>query len=52
MIDAVMESYRSGRYDYVSNVVGRPLPLGLSVQAFATSVLAEVAQRTQGPGGS
>ena len=49
MIDAVMESYRSGKYDYVSNVVGRPLPQGLSVQVFATSVLADVARRTQDP---
>jgi spore coat polysaccharide biosynthesis protein SpsF len=49
MVDAVVESHRTGKYDYVSNVIGRPLPLGLSVQAFATSVLAEVSQLTQDP---
>jgi spore coat polysaccharide biosynthesis protein SpsF len=49
MVDAVVESHRTGKYDYVSNVIGRPLPLGLSVQAFATAVLAEVAQLTQDP---
>ncbi|HEY3902199.1 MAG TPA: glycosyltransferase family protein [Chthoniobacter sp.] len=49
MVDAVVESHRTGQYDYVSNVIGRPLPLGLSVQAFATAVLAEVSKLTQDP---
>ncbi len=49
MVDAVVESHRSGQYDYVSNGLRRPLPLGFIVQAFATSVLAEVAQLTQDP---
>lgn len=49
MVDAVVESHRTGKYDYVSNVIGRPLPLGLSVQVFAASVLAGVSQLTQDP---
>lgn len=49
MVDAVVQAHRTGQYDYVSNALGRALPLGLIVQAFATEVLAEVARTTQDP---
>lgn len=49
MVDAVVEGHRSGGYDYVSNGLRRPLPLGLIVQAFATEILAEVAELTSDP---
>ncbi len=49
MVDAVVQAHRTGQYDYVSNALRRPLPLGLIVQAFATDVLAEVARTTQDP---
>jgi len=49
MVDAVVQRYRTGKYDYVSNALRRPLPHGLAVQAFATAVLAEVAELTQDP---
>jgi spore coat polysaccharide biosynthesis protein SpsF len=49
MVDAVVECHRSGKYDYVSNALRRPLPLGLCVQAFATSVLAEASAQTKDP---
>lgn len=49
MVDAVVQGHRSGRYDYVSNGLRRPLPHGLIVQVFATEVLAEVARTTQDP---
>jgi spore coat polysaccharide biosynthesis protein SpsF len=49
MVDAVVGSHRTGKYHYVSNMIGRQLPLGLSVQAFATAVLAEVSRLTQDP---
>lgn len=49
MVDAVVKCHRDEKHDYVSNALRRPLPLGMVVQAFATSVLAEVASLTQDP---
>jgi spore coat polysaccharide biosynthesis protein SpsF len=49
MVDAVVKCHRDEKHDYVSNCLKRPLPLGLAVQAFATSVLAEVNTLTQDP---
>lgn len=39
VMDQVIEVYRSGRYDYVSNTLGRRFPDGLDVEVFSFEAL-------------
>jgi spore coat polysaccharide biosynthesis protein SpsF len=49
VVDQLVELYREGNADYVSNVLKRTYPRGLDTQVFPTSVLEEVNRLTQDP---
>jgi spore coat polysaccharide biosynthesis protein SpsF len=51
VVDRVIARYREERPDYAANVIGERLtfPAGLSVEVFATDLLAEVAALTDDP---
>jgi len=50
VVDEVVRVYRSGSWDYVSNILRRTYPRGLDTQVFSTDLLAEVARLTRDPG--
>ena len=49
VVDRVVETFASGGYDFVSNVLEWTYPRGLDVKVFPTRVLAEVAELTRDP---
>jgi spore coat polysaccharide biosynthesis protein SpsF len=49
VVDLAVASYLASGADYMSNVLERTFPLGLDVQVFSTSTLADAASRTQDP---
>ena len=48
-VEDCIRAYREAKVDYVSNILDRTYPIGMDTQVFATSVLADVAGRTQDP---
>ena len=48
-VEDCIRAYRAAKVDYVSNVLERSYPIGLDTQVFATSILADVARRTNDP---
>ncbi len=46
LVEDCIRTHRSAKVDYVSNVLERGYPVGMDTQVFATSVLADVARRT------
>lgn len=49
LVDAVVDAFDAGAYDYAANNLEPTYPRGMDVQIFPTAVLAEVAERTQDP---
>lgn len=49
VVEDCIRVYRAAKVDYLSNVLERTYPIGMDTQVFATSVLADVARRTQDP---
>jgi spore coat polysaccharide biosynthesis protein SpsF len=49
LVEDCIRTYRVAKVDYVSNVLERGYPIGMDTQVFATSVLADVARRTDDP---
>lgn len=48
-VTGVIDLYREGGYDYVSNILCEGYPRGLDTQIFSTALLAEVAELTSDP---
>lgn len=48
-VEDCIRVYRAAKVDYVSNVLERSYPVGMDTQVFATSILADVARRTNDP---
>jgi spore coat polysaccharide biosynthesis protein SpsF len=48
-VEDCIRVYRAAKVDYVSNVLERSYPVGMDTQVFATSILADVARRTDDP---
>lgn len=46
LVEDCIRTYRTAGVDYVSNILERGYPIGMDTQVFATSVLADVARRT------
>lgn len=49
VVQLVVDAYKTGRADYVSNVLTRSYPIGMDTQVFSRAVLADVARRTDDP---
>ncbi len=49
LLDELLQIYRRGGCDYVSNNQQHTYPLGLDLQVFSTATLADVARRTDDP---
>lgn len=49
IVSRTINDYRKANVDYVSNGLQEAYPMGMSVQVFRTSVLADVASRTNDP---
>ncbi|MCC7015702.1 MAG: glycosyltransferase family protein [Rhodospirillales bacterium] len=48
-VEDCIRVYRAAKVDYVSNVLERSYPVGMDTQVFATSILVDVARRTNDP---
>ena len=48
-IQTCLEAYLAGTADYVSNALVRSYPIGIDVQVFSTTVLADIERLTQDP---
>ena len=48
-VEDCIRVYRAAKVDYVSNVLERSYPIGMDTQVFSTSILADVARRTNDP---
>src|SRR5690606_32345436 len=49
VIDQLLDTFRTNKVDYCANVLAPTYPRGLDAQVFPTSVLADVASRTNDP---
>ncbi|EME68426.1 spore coat polysaccharide biosynthesis protein F [Paramagnetospirillum caucaseum] len=49
IVEQCVQAYRASGIDYLSNVLERTYPIGMDTQVFATSVLDDVAARTNDP---
>jgi spore coat polysaccharide biosynthesis protein SpsF len=49
LIDLVVSEFKASGADYAANMLERTFPLGMDIQVFPTSVLADAASRTNDP---
>lgn len=49
IVERVIQKYRCAGTDYVSNILSRGYPIGMDTEVFSTTVLADVARRTDDP---